>query len=446
MDRTFCKSFRWLAAVGWVPAVLVLVMVAQPNARELTLAQALTMAAEHSHSLKQAAAERAAAEEMVGAARAERLPTVSATAVASYMSEVAQLEFVVPGLIDISRDFGSKETYQTDIRLTWPVFTGGKISSGIKAAEASRDYRQAMESVDEQATAFYARVAYLSLLRARQLVVAAEASLERTQVVLDDVLSAHSAGVTDTLDILEAELALSKAESGLTEATVRYRQAQVQLARLLGLSDEQINPSDRLPEVPAVDSSIAIDNVARPELNAAGAGVRLGEARLRLEHADYFPNLAVYGGYSYGKPNLDRFNNTWNDYFTVGAQLTWSFNIGNKTGSEKRAAAFQLESARRSYDDVQESLNESARLAWQDVVLVQSVFVSANKEHAIAAENYRLAQQSHAEGALSSNRLLEIEEALSAAEASLAAARANFFIAQSGYLYAIGSDDLGKGF
>jgi hypothetical protein len=41
--------------------------------------------------------------------------------------------------------------------------------------------------------------------------------------------------------------------------------------------------------------------------------------------------------------------------------------------------------------------------------------------------------------------LLEIEQSLTSAEATLAASRAEFRIAQSRYLYAIGSDKLEEG-
>jgi len=46
---------------------------------------------------------------------------------------------------------------------------------------------------------------------------------------------------------------------------------------------------------------------------------------------------------------------------------------------------------------------------------------------------------------MSSNRLLELETTLTQAESSLATAVADYYIAESGYLYAIGSENLGKG-
>jgi len=77
--------------------------------------------------------------------------------------------------------------------------------------------------------------------------------------------------------------------------------------------------------------------------------------------------------------------------------------------------------------------------------LAYEKYISTRKEYRIAAESFSLARSRHENGVLSGNRLLEIEASLTVAESSLAAARVDFYIVESGYLHSIGSEELGKG-
>ena len=119
------------------------------SARQITLESALQMAEEHSHSLKATKANLNAAEQTVKAARSERFPTLSFDARTGYVDEIASLDLSLPGLPSISREFGSNDSYQTDLRLSVPLYTGGRISSAIKQAESGRDYRQALDLAEQ---------------------------------------------------------------------------------------------------------------------------------------------------------------------------------------------------------------------------------------------------------------------------------------------------------
>ena len=56
-----------------------------------------------------------------------------------------------------------------------------------------------------------------------------------------------------------------------------------------------------------------------------------------------------------------------------------------------------------------------------------------------------LAQAQLQDGAIATNRVLEIAAELNTAEASLAASRADYYLALSAYYYAIGSANLRRG-
>ena len=428
-----------------VSAAILATLAGSSTARDITLTEALRLAEEHSHRLKQSQARTEAASQSLRAARSERFPTLSAAAAASYIDEVPRMEIGLPGLGSISRDFGTRETYQADLRLTVPLLTGGRISSAVDMAQAGRQYADASAQIDTDLLYYQTRLDYFGLYRALELRQAAQASLRRTEIIRKDVISRYEAGAADSVDLLESDLAHTRATFAVTQADIDLRAQEIRLLVRLGQpAGDQLDPADSLPEPPDQLDTLELSS-GHPELDAAQAVIALGQAQVNSENSGFFPSLAASGGYSYGRPNLDRFANDWNDYWTVGAQLNWSFNLGFKTTARKRAAQYDLRAACSHRDDVTETLTRETDLALERLRLAHRRWLSSRDEYNLTSANYRLARIQHQSGVLSANRLLEIEAALTLAESSLAAARVDFYIAQSGYFYTLSSDKLGKG-
>jgi len=414
------------------------------SAREINLAQALQMAEQHSFSLRKSQALRDGAAAELKAARAERFPTLTATGTAYYVSEIPKLT-IAAGPVSVSRDMGTDQTYQTDLRLTMPLFTGGRITGAIDIASATADYSAALALADADRLAFQTRSEYFGMLRAAGQLRTARAVLDRAQTIEKNVRGLYDAGAADSVNLLEASLAVTKANNLISQAETGRKTSEIRLIYLIGLSPaESLILTDSLPVLQIPDPSNQ-SPPARAELVAADASVRLSSSKVSLAKAGYFPALSTFGGYSYGKPNLDRFNNTWNDYFTVGANLTWSFNLGNRTARKTRAARFALDAATQDRKQVEETLTRDAALYYEQLKYTHIRYLSAVTEARIAGANYSLAEAQFRDGALAANRLLEIAADLNSAEASLAASLADFHVALSAYYYAIGSENLRRG-
>jgi outer membrane protein TolC len=434
---------RLLWTMGkWI--VLALLMSLTTQARELYLKQALELAAQHSHRLKKAAAERQASESALGSAKAARLPSLSVQAFAFYNNEVPSFDIDLPLGQTISREVGSKENYQTDLRLSVPLYTGGRISGRIGTAGAIVNLYRALEDANLDQLLYQTRLEYLSLYRTDRLWDAARASQKRAAIIRDDVHSLFLAGAADSVDLLETDLTLAEADFKVIEAASVRRSVEIRLITLLDLSvQDSLVIIDTLPAPDTTEIKGTL--VLRAELRAAEAAVAFSRTQVRLAQSDYFPTISAYGGYSYGKPNLDFFNNTWNDYFTVGARLSWSFNVGRKERFEAQRMEYSYRAAQRERDETVERLESEKQIALESLSLAYRKHETARHTYEIASDNYRLAAQKHRRGAMSSNHLLQVETSLSEAEAVLAAALVDYYIAQSAYYFSIGSDKLRKG-
>ncbi len=423
--------------------VVLLIPPAQTTARTIRMSDALKLAITHSYQLKKAQAEQQASEAMLKAAQASRFPSLSVTSVAFYKDAVPTFDISLP-TGGLSRGIGTNDNYQNDFRLSLPLYTGGKISEGINLAKASREYYQALKEGAVDKLCLQVSITYLALMQADRQVEAARASLHRVQTMQDDVHSLYNAGAADSIDVLEVARVLSEAKFGVKRAISQRRTVEIQLLTMLGLkAEDTLILTDTLPAPQKVTQAPL--SPAKPELLAAKAGITLAQSRAKQKRADFFPTVSAYAGYSYGKPNIDFFNNDWNDYWSVGGKLTWSFNIGGKTTYEVRKAKYDIQASQRIYDNINETLHREKYLAWEGLQLSYERYTTAVTIHTLAANHYQLAQQQYHQGTVSSNRLVEIETALTEAESQLAAALADYYIALRKYYFATGSELLRKG-
>jgi outer membrane protein TolC len=420
--------------------LLILAVATAAEATELSLSEAFRLAREHSFELAASRARAGAAGEALRATRAERLPTLTATAGARFVDEIPVLDIRLSPQMAITREIGAKENYLGEISVTLPLFSGGRISAAIDLARANRDYYRALLKADTLQLLHRTRQEYLGLIRADRKVAVAVASLERARLIHGDVQSLYAAGAADSLDLLETGLAFSHAEFALAAAESDRRAGEIRLALLLGLPvDEPISLTSTFAEPSAEPILTPSVDPGRPELVASEARITAGEQAVTVATADLYPSLGVYAGYTFGRPNIDWSNERWNDYFTVGASLNWSFSVGRRQQHRRGEARAQLEAVRYQHDRLSEQFDLEAELAAEAVGLAYDRYGTALGELTIARSHYRLASRKHAEGSLSANRRLEIETTLTEAEAALAAALVDYHMALGNYYFVTGS-------
>lgn len=426
--------------------VAILLPASGVSPRELTLEEVLKMAESHSYQIKASLAQREAFQNGLRAATSERWPTLSVSGVASYRDEVAQFEVALPTGDVFRRDVGLKENYQADLRLNLPLFTGGRVGGGIDLARASSDYYGAVERATVDEVLLAARVAFMSLYRSDRLVEAARAGLKRARIIAGDVQSLYDAGAADSVSLLDARFALIEAESRLTNALSLRRQNEIRLLVLVGLDPTETITLLFRPAPPEVNDLVPSSvSESKPELAAAFSAVGMSRSLVKVSQAALWPSVSLFTGYSWGKPNLDQFHDEFNDYFTVGAVASWVFNLGGKPVRNIAKARSRLSAAQFEFEKTREQLDRNARIILENLKLAYENYQAASENHRVTSEHYRLATEKHREGALSANRLIEIEALLSQAEASLASTMAEFYVVQSQYYHAVGSDLLKEG-
>lgn len=117
-----------------------------------------------------------------------------------------------------------------------PLFTGGRIKGDITQAEASLRQRQAeAENVRGQVD-YDVRTAYLNLNAAKEQVDVAKRNVDLANESLARSKDRFTSGVTDSVEVVQAEQALASANDQYITGVYNHSLAKLALARALGVA------------------------------------------------------------------------------------------------------------------------------------------------------------------------------------------------------------------
>jgi len=411
----------------------------------LTLPEAIRMSESYSQSVSALRHDSLSAEYDLAAAQALRFPTITGSAVTYYTNVVQKIEIPFNSI-----EMGSKDNYLADLKVTLPLYTGGKISNQVRMQSSLTESRGYNLAAGRLGNAYQTRRAYLGLMLAQSVAAAAEASLKRIELVNRDVENLYRSGMADSVDILNSELALQKAKLLHNERLTSVDNAAAALSRLIGkVPGDFVIQEDNLP-VPDFEVYENIetipDRISRPELKTLESRIDAARYSVGLNKAGYLPSLSAYGGYTVGKPNRDPVGDTWNDYWTAGLNLNWEFNLGGRAFHAASAARENARSAEAARDDLTATLKMNAEISFHNLSQAFRNYGISQREYEIANRQYALGREQQKAGRLSINRLLELEADLTASEQTYHSATISYFLSETDYLYATGSEKIYGGF
>jgi outer membrane protein TolC len=130
-------------------------------------------------------------------------------------------------------------TFQGGVNV--PVFTGGRIKGDLTQAEAILRQRKAeAENVRGQVD-YDVRTAYLNLQAAKEQVTVARQNEDLANENLSRSQNRFSAGVTDSVEVVQAEQSLASANDQYITSLYGHNLAKLQLARALGVARTNYN-------------------------------------------------------------------------------------------------------------------------------------------------------------------------------------------------------------
>jgi outer membrane protein TolC len=166
-----------------------------------------------------------AAEELRRAATAEHYPTV-----------------------DIAGDYGaagvnigiSHGVFQVGATLNIPITAGGRTHADVLQAEAAlRQAHQQLDNLRAQID-YEVRTAQLDLTAAADQVEVARSSVDLAQQTLTQARDRFAAGVTDNLEVVQAQESLVAANENYISSLYAHNVAKIELAKAVGFAEEGV--------------------------------------------------------------------------------------------------------------------------------------------------------------------------------------------------------------
>jgi len=151
--------------------------------------------------------------------------------------------------LNFSADYGLAGNYPTtvthgvfDVRgtLTIPIFQGGKVKGDVLETSAKLEQaRQKAENLQAQIDTDV-RTALFNLQSSQELVDVAKSNIDLAEQTLAQSRDRFGAGVTDTVEVVQAEEAVASAHEQYISSLYSFNYAKIALARALGMAEEGV--------------------------------------------------------------------------------------------------------------------------------------------------------------------------------------------------------------
>lgn len=374
-----------------------------------SLADAWRLAEQNDHRIMAAAAELDSARAAERSARAGRLPALSATGGYTRFKAAPQFELDSGSGSALQLPIFSGDAYASaGVEVTLPLYTGGRLSKGIAAAERATSSAADAESIEHAALRLDVTQSYIDVLRARRLLQTAESSVASLTAHAADVGSLVERELVARADLLAARVAEANAEQQRVSAQNAVALAEAAYNRRLG------RPLDHAPDLDATlppapvdagttpEALIAAALTSRAEISAYAAQAEALDLQSDVERAALAPQIALTGGYNYfDNEILDR-----KDFSMIGIGVTWRLFDGGQVRNRSAALRSASRAARSRLEDLRTSIELEVRQAWLDVRQSRARIATAAEAVNQADENLRMSRELYGAGLATNTQVL----------------------------------------
>jgi outer membrane protein len=291
-----------LAATGASPAQLAAQPAAPPAG--LTLGQAVEDALRNYPLVRVSQEQIRAAAAGIQLARTAYLPRVELVAQANRATRNNVFGTLLPqgvipsisGPVLGTNNLGSAWGSAVGTLLTWEPFDFGLRQAGVAAATATRTQQEATLKRTQFEVMVAAADAYVTLVAAQETVRAAQAGVDRAEVIFRTISALVNAQLRPGADASRAQAELAAARTQLIQAQQAVDVARANLSQFVGLEPAQITISaPKLLLLPPEQTIAPVDTATNPLSVAQNAVVEQLQSELRTLERSYFPRFFLQG-------------------------------------------------------------------------------------------------------------------------------------------------------
>jgi outer membrane protein len=408
--------------------ILILPALAQQKI-SLTIEHALQIGMENSKALRTSQFKVTAADAKASELNTLGLPSLKFNGTYTRLSDVPPSQivlpanFIMPGVPPtesratlsptVLNNYGLKATLQQ------PLFTGGKISGAVDAAEYVADATKEDFKKDKADVLYNIKAAYWNLFRANEFRKFVDENVSQIQSHAKDAENLMKQGMITSNDLMKVQVQLSDARVRQIDATNGVKLAMYVLNNTLGLplqTELELASTVEITERTWDGIDLLVNKAfdKRPEVLGMNARVKAGESGVTSARGGWWPQIYLIGDYNYLRPNsrifptVDQFKDTWD------VTLSVSFDIWNwwQTGYQSTQAQAQLSQAQEGLSMLKDGVMLEVTQSYLGVNQAKERKTVSEQGVKQAEENYRIMNDKYKKGLTPNSELLDAEVAL----------------------------------
>lgn len=329
------------------------------------------------------------------------------------------------GLLDTE---GQKivDAFRTDTRNIWagsvllfqPIFMGGGIVAMNKMADIGEDMAANSADARRQSVIYATDQAYWQIVSLKHKKRLAESYLQLikkldndVQKMIEEGVATRSEGLSVSVKVSEAEMAVQKVDNGLTLSKMLLCQMiGVPMNESVVLADEDSENISVVAVRPELSVASAVEN--RPELKMLSNTVDMTKQTTNLLKAGNLPQVALMGGYAISNPNvLNGFEKKFGGFWNVGVMVRipiWNWgDVAYKVRASKGATAIASLELAEAREKIELQVNQSSFRV--DEASKRLAMAEASIKR--AEENLRTANLGFSEGVIAPTVVMEAQTA-----------------------------------
>ena len=318
----------------------------------------------------------------------------------------------------------NRNTYELNLTLTQPLFTGWKITTAHELASLGVDTARIQKDIVIQNLILSVKEAYFGILKAQKLENVARQALEQLKEHLRLSQAFYDEGIIPKNDLLETEVKMAQARQDLIKAT---NVVEIAKSRFNNLLRREINQEvlikdilDYHPEKFSLNGCFKRARENRLEINAASLVVAAAEKQVKLSKSDYYPTVSLLGNYQ--RQSFDVFLQSEEgkdvDKGTIMLMGEWTFWEWGKKRYDVSAARAQVAKAKNILNEIKDNIRLEVKNSYLYLRDVEKYIHVTRTAIVQAEENFRMNEERYKQQVATSTNLLDAQTLLTQAKSS----------------------------
>ena len=377
------------------------------NAQAETLEEAWGVALNSNHQIKTAEANTQVSQENLLAAQGQRLPQLNLRSGYTQYNESPGAKTTIEGqtVNFITQQAGS---VNAQAMASVPLFTSGKITQNIHAAQANLSASQANETVTELDLKMLIADAYIAVLREESLLEVVQQHLASLTAHAHDVQNQFEQGIVARNDILAANVEVLNAKQAVTYTATQLDNAKARYNQLLTRPLTQpVKLAKQFPPLPkeSIETLTANALKNRPELLVITQQIDSLQAQKESVKADLLPQVSANGGYNYQQNRYQAHEGLW----VANVGVEWRAFDGT-TSHKSDSLTRQALALQEQKETLQEQIQLQIRQAWLESQETQQRIIVAEQAISQANENSKVMNDRYQQGLATHTDVIHAED------------------------------------